>query len=71
MAVMTLRAGDPITAVRPGHGPRPGGYPRPIRVGIFSGYDVDFGHGQLLRGLARGTLTAITGGPWFARGRKR
>lgn len=69
---MPLRVGAHVAAVRSlamGRVPKdtPG---RVIRTGFFGGYDVDFGRGRILRGVRRDALTPVSGGPFWARGRK-
>lgn len=69
---MPLRVGDPVAAARTlamGRVPKdtPG---RVIRAGFFGSYDVPFGQGRVLRGVNRDALTPVSGGPFWARGRK-
>ena len=72
MLRMPLRVGDYVVAARPlamGRVPE-GAQGRVIKAGFFGGYDVDFDHGLVLRGVGREALTHISGGPFWARGRK-
>jgi hypothetical protein len=69
---MPLRAGEEVVAARTlamGRVPKdtPG---RIIKTGFFGGYDVQFNNGPILRGVSRDALTHVSGGPWWARGRK-
>lgn len=70
---MPLRRGQRVAAARTlGMGRVPAGTPgRVIGGGFFGSYDVDFGRGRVLHGLSRDALRLISGGPWWARRRRR